>query len=276
MKTKLLLCVILSCALFSALAADSAPPLTIRWEKGMLKIKGDFPGETLDVWYLEAFCRSHSTHQAWDKTTIPHKTELMNADKDGRRVRLLTTFEHSSVVVEHEIVAGKDDITFNVVIQNYGNDFADVQWFQPCMRVDRFTGRKQNDYHQRCFIFTKDGLRFLDKIPRAEEAIYKGGQVYVPDDVPIEDVNPRPISSIKPANDLIGCVSADDKWLLATAWDDTQELFQGVIVCIHNDPRVGGLKPGEKKKLRGKIYIMPNDPDKLTRRYEGDFSRFAK
>jgi hypothetical protein len=70
---------------------------------------------------------------------------------------------------------------------------------------------------------------------------------------------------------LIGCFSADGKSLLAMAWDNTQELFQGVIVCIHDDPRIGGLQPGERKKLRGKVYIMSSDPAALLKRYEKDF-----
>jgi hypothetical protein len=50
-----------------------------------------------------------------------------------------------------------------------------------------------------------------------------------------------------------------------------QELFQGIFVCVHSDPRIGGLKAGEKKKLRGKIYIVKNDPEGLLRRYHRDF-----
>ena len=266
------LCAI-SCLPFSAATPDSG--LTISWEKGMLKVKGPFPGEVMDTWYLEAFCRSGSTHQAWDKTTIPHKTELVSADKEGKHLRLRTQVE-PSVVVEHEITAGKDDVTFKLKATNTGKDFVDVQWFQPCTRVNRFTERKQDDYHQRCFILTKEGLKMMDQLPRAEEAIYKGGQVYVPEGVPMNDVNPRPISSVTPANALIGCVSPDNKWLFATAWDQTQELFQGVIVCIHNDPRIGGLKPGETRELRGKMYFLPNDPAKLLKRYQHDFPTHTK
>ena len=43
---------------------------------------------------------------------------------------------------------------------------------------------------------------------------------------------------------------------MATAWEPIQELFQGVIVCLHSDFRIGGLKPGESKKIHGKIYLM--------------------
>jgi hypothetical protein len=59
--------------------------------------------------------------------------------------------------------------------------------------------------------------------------------------------------------------------VFATAWEPYQELFQGVITCLHSDFRLGGLKPGETKKARGKIYVMPNDDAALLTRYRRDF-----
>ncbi|HUL51322.1 MAG TPA: hypothetical protein VLU94_01930, partial [Candidatus Nitrosotalea sp.] len=171
------------------------------------------------------------------------------------------------------IRARQDEVEFQLTVRNAGREFADLQWFQPCLRVDRFTGRGQSNYYERCFIFTERGLTTLDQTRRAEEAIYRGGQVYVPSGIDLNDVNPRPISPDRPVNGLIGCYSSDNQFMLATAWDRTQELFQGVIVCIHNDPRVGGLKPGEMKKLRGKIYLIRNDPVALLKRYDRDFRR---
>jgi hypothetical protein len=70
---------------------------------------------------------------------------------------------------------------------------------------------------------------------------------------------------------LIGCYSADEKMILATAWEPYQELFQGVIVCLHSDFRIGGLKPGERKQMRGKMYIVPADEKALVARYRRDF-----
>jgi hypothetical protein len=69
----------------------------------------------------------------------------------------------------------------------------------------------------------------------------------------------------------IGCFSADNTALLATAWTHVQELFQGVIVCIHADPRIGGLAPRQTKHIWGKLYIIPNDTHELLRRYRRDF-----
>jgi len=259
-----------------AFSGQGAEHMTVGWTNNMLTIRAPrLPGDKVEIWYLEAFCRSGSTHRDWSQTTIPQKTELLEADKAGRHLRLRTRVE-PAVEVRHEIRAGAEEVDFRLELENKGAEDVDVQWFQPCMRVGRFTGLKQNDYIKKSFIFTASGLTLLDRSHRTEEALYRGGQVYVPAGINLEDVNPRPISPDQPVNGLIGCFSADGKSLLAMAWDQTQELFQGVIVCLHNDPHVGGLRAGETKKLRGKVYWLPNDPAALLARYRRDFRRNAR
>ncbi len=249
-------------------AADN---LKLAWQKNILKISGEnLPGGTLEVWWLEAFCRRGSTQRPWHETTLPHTTELVSSDPKGRWLRLRSRVQ-PSVEVSQEVRVVKAGVEFVVEFKNTSAEPVDLEWFEPCLRVDRFTGRNQTNYIERCFIFTAHGRAMLDQLPRNEAALYRGGQVYVPEGINQEDVNPRPISPVTPANGLIGCVSADDQFLLATAWDRTQHLFQGVIVCIHSDPHVGGLKPGETKKLRGKLYLMKNDPAKLLKQYQKDF-----
>ena len=58
---------------------------------------------------------------------------------------------------------------------------------------------------------------------------------------------------------------------MAVAFEPYQELFQGVIVCIHSDFRIGGLAPGQTKHIRGKLYIVDADVEALLRRYDRDF-----
>ena len=45
----------------------------------------------------------------------------------------------------------------------------------------------------------------------------------------------------------------------------------GVIQCIHSDLRIGGLFPGERKCIRGRLYIVRNAIDALLERYIRDF-----
>jgi len=252
--------------------AGAAPGLTLSWTNNLLTIAGpEVPGGQLNIWYLEAFCRSGSTHRDWRQTVLPHKTSLVSASRDGKRLQFSTRVQ-PSVEVRHDVRAGQDEVTFDFKLTNTGNESVDLNWFQPaCIRVDRFTGRNQSNYITRSFIFTERGLTTLAQTKRTEDAIYRGGQVYVPKGIPLADVNPRPLCGDQPVNGLIGCFSEDDRWLLATAWDKTHELFEGVYVCLHADPHIGGLKPGETKKVHGKLYLMKNDVKALRKRYERDF-----
>ena len=260
------------CLFFAVQSAFCAEHLRLAWTNNLLTISGpSLPGGKIDVWYLEAFCRSGSTHQEWGKTVLPHKTELLSREADGRTLRLRTLVK-PDVEMNHEIHAGTDEVSFTFQFKNHGKEKVDIDWFQPaCIRVDRFTGAVQSNYTAKAFIFTRSGLTRLQETRRTEEAIYRGGQVYVPKGVDLADVNPRPISLDQPMNGLIGCFSQDNKFLLATASDQTHELFEGVYVCLHSDPHVGGLAAGQSKVFHSKIYILPNDVDALLKRYRDDF-----
>lgn len=247
-----------------------AQDLQISWTNNLLTVSSPtLPGRSLDIWYLEAFCRKGSTHQDWNKTTIPHKTTLLEASPT--RLKLRTTVG-ADVEMTHVVTAGRDEIDIRYELKNNGSEPSPIEWFQPaCIRVERFTGRDQTNYTERSFIFTERGLTTLTATHRTEEAIYHGGQVYVPKGINLDDVNPRPLCGDSPTNGLIGCFSADGKYILATAFDKTHELFEGVYVCLHSDPHVGGLAAGETKTFRGKIYFVKNDVPALLKRYATDF-----
>ena len=249
--------------------------LTLSWADNMLTIHGPhLPGGSVKVWYLEAFCRPGSTNRDWNETVIPHSTKLVESSSDGRRLRLRSTLE-DGVVVEHEIRAGLDEVDFRLTATNPTSHESLAHWAQPCVRVDTFTGvkpeRNSEEYLPKCFLFIDGHLTHLPTQPWATEALYTPGQVWCPALVDRADVNPRPLSKLVPSNGLIGCFSADDSQILATAWEPYQELFQGVIVCLHSDFRIGGLEPGQTKTIRGKIYLTGPDVDSLVKRYETDF-----
>ena len=259
----------------SPAAALAERELTLSWEKEILTVVGKhLPGGALEIWYIEAFCRPGSTARDWSKTVIPHKTELVSAGADHRSIKLRSLLE-DGVVVDHEIRAGRDEVDFQVVARNPTSTTSLAHWAQPCIRVNRFAGTKlehnSEAYLPRCFLYNQGKPVRMPFEPWAKKALYTPGQVWCPEGVSRDDVNPRPLSSIVPSNGLIGCVSADGRELVATAWEPYQELFQGVIVCLHSDFRIGGLAPGESKTIRGKIYLMPADFPALEARYRKDF-----
>ena len=259
-------------------AEDEA--LSLVWADDMLTIRGPkVSGGAVKIHYLEAFCRPGSTDRDWKQTVIPHSTKLIKADPDGRKISLRSTLE-DGVIVDHEIRATRDEVDFRLTAVNPTKEVSQAHWAQPCVRVDGFVGVKSEanseKYLPKSFIFLDGRIARLPTRPWATKARYVPGQVWCPAHVDRDDVNPRPLSRLVPSNGLIGCFSSDEKQILATAWEPYQELFQGVLVCLHSDFRLGGLKPGETKRIRGKLYLVPADVDSLLKRYGADFPEHSR
>jgi len=265
--------VVLIVASLAPLAAHAEQAFALSWTNNLLTVSDPrLPGGKLEIWYLEAFCRSGAWGRDWRQTTLRHQTKLLRADPAGHRLEF-ETFVEPGIEVRHDIESRKDELEMSFKLKNTGTAPVDLQWFEPaCIRVATFTGCDQSNYTARGFIFTANGLTSLDHLRRTTNALYLGGQAYLPGFVSPADSNPRPICLDHPVNGLIGCFSADGRWLLATASDHTHELFEGVYVCLHSDPRVSGLAPGETKLVRSKIYLLPNDPKALLKRYRRDFA----
>ena len=257
----------------------SPQPLTLDWADNILTLRGErIPTGRLDIWYLEAYCRPNSTDAPWDQTTIGHTTRLVERSADGTRLALRCVL-NDGVMVDHLVTATHDRVDFHLTAYNPTDRQSLAHWAQPCIRVGGFTGldaERTDDpyaYIGRCFVFQNGRLQFMPTSDWATGARYTPGQVWAAPGVPRDDVNPRPLNPHSPDNGLIGCVSADGRMLMATAWEPYQELFQGVIRCIHSDFRIGGLEAGERKTIRGVIYIVANGVEALTARFRDDFDR---
>jgi len=256
------------------------PPATaddsfqLNWVDNILTVSGDhLPGREVKIWYLEAYCRPGSTDRDWGETTIGHTTRLVESSEDGKLLRLQCRLK-DGVIVDHKITAVDNGVAFELQAHNPTDNPSQAHWAQPCVRVDRFTGADQQGYLAKSFVFMDGQLQRMPTANWATQARYMPGQVWRAPEVKPDDVNPRPLNSTVPSHGLIGCFSHDEQWVLATAWEPWQELFQGVIVCLHSDFRIGGLEPDEAKSIRGRLYLMPApgaDTSNLLDAYQRDF-----
>ena len=257
--------------------------LFIAWQDDYLTITGDeLPGGEISVLYLEAYCRANSQTTDWVKhTVVGHRTKLVSASSDKKLIRL-QCHVNDGVIVDHEIRAGEDDVTFRLTAKNPTTKRSETHWAQPCIRVGKFTGThaEKNDdkyaYVAKSFVFLDGKLAMMPTRDWATKARYTPGQVWAAPNVPRADVNPRPLHPDVPSNGLIGCFSEDNSKIFAVSFEPYQELFQGVIRCLHSDFRLGGLEAGEEREIRGKIYVVNNDIKKLLSRYHKDFPEHKK
>jgi hypothetical protein len=249
-------------------AEPAKEEITLAREDHWLVIKAPHvPGKEIRINYLEAYCRAGSTDADWVKhTMVGHKTETLSAEAKQIKLRCKV---NDGLVVEHDIHAVADGVTFDVTVANPTDRKNEAEWAQPCIRLGDFAGAEKDDGTgpdiklSRAFIFLNGKLTTMPTQPWATQARYTPGQCWCPKDVPRTDVNPRPLSTLVPDNGLIGCFSRDGKWLFAVVFEPTQELFQGVAQCLHNDFRIGQVPPGQSWKIRGRIWIIPADGPKL-------------
>lgn len=270
--------ILISLLLGCALSATAQPPFRLSWHDNILTIHSNkLPGGTMQVWYIEAYCRNNAHLTDWiAHTVIPHQTQLIATRRDSSRLVLRCTLA-DGVIVTHTISADADGVNFQLTARNPTRKPSEVSWAQPCVRVGAFTGlgdpqqQQTYAYLRKSFIFQDRQLTTLPTARWATAARYTPGQVWAAPGVDSLDVNPRPFNPTPTDNGLIGSFSADNTLLFATAWQPYHELFQGVITCLHSDFSIGGLQPKETKHIRGKIYLVPNDVPALLQRYARDF-----
>ena len=252
--------------------------LTLQWDKNYLTISGDhLPGQEMKIHYLEAYCRDNSQTTDWGRhTVVGHKTRLVSRSGDGSQIRLHCDV-NDGVTVKHIITATHDEVDFRLIAHNPTAKRSEAHWAQPCIRVGKFTGTgveattDKYAYIKKSFIYLDGKRAMMPTQDWATEARYIPGQVWAGPGVPRADVNPRPLHPEVPSNGLIGCFSSDNSMIFATAFEPYQELFQGVIRCLHSDFQLGGLEPGETLNIRGKIYLVKNNETELLKRYYNDF-----
>ncbi|MCP5111462.1 MAG: hypothetical protein GY953_11570 [bacterium] len=83
-----------------------------------------------------------------------------------------------------------------------------------------------------------------------------------------------PTSPVNAAGGVIIRESGDGEWVTGIAWEDfLSAQGHNPWQCMHLSVRVGPLKPGERKTLRGKVYLFRGDKEDCLRRYLADFGR---
>lgn len=183
-------------------ARPSAAEITLARKDNMLIIGApQVPGREIQINYLEAYCRAGSTDADWVKhTVVGHKTESLADTGNGKQIRLRCTV-NDGLIVDHDIRAVSDGVTFDLTVTNPTNHPNEAQWAQPCIRLGDFSGAQTSEPNcpdirlDRAFVFLGGKLTTMPTKPWATQARYTPGQVWCPKDVPRTDVNPRPLST---------------------------------------------------------------------------------
>src|SRR3954470_4689311 len=113
--------------------ASGGAELTLDRQENWFIIRGaELPTGEIRVNYLEAFCRAGSTDADWSKhTVVGHKTETRFENLENKRIKLRSKLD-DGLWVEHEIVAGDDEVIFKLTAYNTSDHVNEAHWAQPC------------------------------------------------------------------------------------------------------------------------------------------------
>jgi len=141
------------------------------------------------------------------------------------------------------------------------------------------------EFITRCFIFTKNGMTFLDrtkrhKISQDKEEEIPLVQTYLHLDKKISMQKEKQwagISSDRYIVPVIGVVSKNRKYLLAIVNDSSFKMCQAWFCCLHNNPEwLPKNAPWPQRKWRIKIYAMENNVSLLFKKIIKDFPQLSK
>jgi hypothetical protein len=124
--------------------------------------------------------------------------------------------------------------------------------------------------------------------PLLERYFYVSGGEIVYFQPPYEDVGARLFSTIghqvgpreqfwhnpEPDFPFIGMQSTDGRWVLGHSWKTSRAIWGNchpAIACLHADPMIAAIAPGDTFGTFGVLYVMQGTPAECVNRFRQDF-----
>jgi hypothetical protein len=90
----------------------------------------------------------------------------------------------------------------------------------------------------------------------------------------------RPILWPRPAGrgDCIICLESEDRrHVVGIGWNGPPQHFlnNSALSCVHTEPAIGPLGPGDEEEVRGAFYCIEGTKDDLLQRYRADWRQPA-
>jgi hypothetical protein len=157
-----------------------------------------------------------------------------------------------------------------------------------CSSVPEHARNYWDNFVSRCFIFTGEGMTFLDKTSRTDTARDHNFPQDDPRNKPPAVQRYYGVWQSFPKGEgtssltrytlpLIGTISRDGKYLVAGTDSQTRFISQAWLDCFHIYSKWSPAdQPASRRSWRMKLYAMENDPEALLTRVAGDFPGIDK
>ncbi len=247
------------------LGADPPNVELFEWERGFAVRSKTNPDMAVYLWFyewnmFEAIKPGQHTNGTYQ---LEHKTEksgqLGIVDSDALRL---------------EMTAAENGADLKLTVKNLTDyEFPRIAAVIPCFNPGPEKTRNRQLANTNTYFLAKAGLEQLNK----REIHYNDKLRGLVDR---EAVNGKYVWSNKwpknESNAIAGLIireSNDGKWACGIAWEDfLSAQGHNPWECMHLSVRIGPMKPGESKTIRGRIYLLPGKKHDVLQRYHADFA----
>ena len=257
-----------------ALQAAPAPQI-FEWERGIgLRIPGE-PSADMFFWVYEwnmfgamqAGPSTHGTYQLKRTVAADRGSAIIDSPALTLRVR--------SVADGAELELRVTNLTESI--------WPAVAGVIPCWNPGQLPGTNpsmplplnhnfSDPWRTRSFFLSTDGLSPLASRAMHFNARHRGEAEQLGEHGRFSFSYKWPTSDVDAVGGLLVRESEDGRWATGVAWEDFLSV-QGhnPWYCLHTCARVGALKPGQSRTLRGRLYLLAGTKEDVLRAYRRDF-----
>jgi hypothetical protein len=253
-------------AILTPLQANSAEPnVKLReWQRGFAVDSQPQPDMSVYLWFYEWHMFEAMTPGQHTRGTY----ELQRSLSGDQRVGRIT-----SDALQLSMAAVTDGAELKLTVKNITDyQFPPIAATIPCFNPGPKETRNRQFANTNTYYLSAGGLKklikreihFNDKFRKLVDEQGKPGEFVWSHKWPLNDDNA--------VGGLIVRESTDGKWACGIAWEDfLSSQGHNPWECMHLSIRIGDLKPGESKTIRGRIYLLRGDKSDVLKRYYEDF-----
>lgn len=254
----------------------AAAPELFEWERGFgLRVPGE-PAAQMYFWVyewnmFEAMRPGQHTHGTYQ---LPRRLEAGGAgaivDSPAVRLRLRTV---------------PDGAELELQVTNTGAvPWPDLAGIIPCWNPGMVPGTNPSmplplnrnfadPWRRNTWFIAADGPAMLTSRAIHFNARWRAAVDRIAATGPLAFAQKWPPSEVDATAGLLVRESEDGGWVTGVAWEDFLSM-QGhnPWSCLHACVRIGALRPGETRKIRGRLYLFPGRKEDCLRRFEAEFA----
>ena len=236
------------------------------WERGLGIRSLDQPDMSVYLWFYE--WNMFEAIEPGQHTGGSYKTNR-RLSKDGGTGFL------SADALTLEMVATTDGANLSLNVRNRTDyDFPPIAAIIPCFNPGPVAQRNPQFANTKTYFLSRGGLLRLNKREIHFNSELRDAVNREAKDGKYVWTGKWPLAEPDATGGLLVRESTDGKWVCGIAWEDfLSAQGHNPWQCMHLSIRVGPLKSGESRVIRGKIYLFPGNKDELHQRYKRDFHR---